>query len=144
MTLKLHVTCSMRSSGSRRLVWTRTTSKRRSIPCCDFCSRLGYDLAMISFVDRDAGVIRAARATGSMTGLVDLTVRPIDGEDILADVVRESRAVIIPDSRTDPRCDRDAVAVSGIRGQIVVPLVSDLVLGTLQVASHTPLDPSSD
>jgi two-component system, NtrC family, sensor kinase len=105
-----------------------------------FCSRLGYDLAMISFVDRDAGVIRAARATGSMSGLVELTVRPIDGEDILAAVVRESRAAIIPDSRTDPRCDRDAVALSGIRGQIVVPLVSDLVLGTLQVASNLPLD----
>ena len=30
-----------------------------------FCSRLGYDLAMISFVDRAAGVIRAARATGA-------------------------------------------------------------------------------
>jgi signal transduction histidine kinase/HAMP domain-containing protein len=105
-----------------------------------FCSRLGYDLAMISFVDRDAGVIRAARATGSMSGLVELTVRSIDGGDILADVVRQSRAVIIPDSRTDSRCDRDAVAVSGIRGQIVVPLVSDTVLGTLQVASQVPLD----
>ena len=108
-----------------------------------FCSRLGYDLAMISFVDRDAGVIRAARATGSMSGLVNLTVRSIDGADILAAVVRESRAVMIPDSRTDSRCDRDAVALSGIRGQIVVPLVSDSVLGTLQVASNMPLDPAS-
>jgi PAS domain S-box-containing protein len=107
-----------------------------------FCSRLGYDLAMISFVDRDAGVIRAARATGSMSGIVDLTVRSIDGDDILAVVVRESRAVVIPDSRTDSRCDRDAVALSGIRGQIVVPLVSDTVLGTLQVAAHLPLDPA--
>jgi signal transduction histidine kinase len=107
-----------------------------------FCSRLGYDLAMISFVDREAGVIRAERATGSMSGLIDLTVRSINGEDILAVVVRESRAVVIPDSRTDSRCDRDAVALSGIRGQIVVPLVSDLVLGTLQVASKLPLDPA--
>ena len=40
-----------------------------------FCSRLGYDLAMISIVDQTAGVIRAARATGRMAGLVDLTVR---------------------------------------------------------------------
>ena len=63
-----------------------------------FCSRLGYDLAMISFVDCDAGVIRAARATGSMAGLVDLTVRSIDGEDILAAVVREGRAVVVSDS----------------------------------------------
>ena len=87
-------------------------------------------------------MIRAARAMGSMTGIVDLTVRSIDGEDILATVVRDSRAVIVPDSTTDPRCDRDAIALSGIRGQIVVPLVSDVVLGTLQVASHQPLDPA--
>jgi two-component system, NtrC family, sensor kinase len=106
-----------------------------------FCSRLGYDQAMISFVDETAGVIRAARATGQMTGLVDLTVRSLAGEDILAEVVRDSRAVVIPDSRSDARCDRDAVALSGIRGQIVVPLVSDLVLGTLQVASLRPFDP---
>jgi PAS domain S-box-containing protein len=108
-----------------------------------FCSRLGYDLAMISFVDRDAGVIRAARATGSMSGLVELTVRSLNGEDILAAVVRDSRAEVVPDSRTDPRCDQDAIALSGIRGQIVVPLVSDTVLGTLQVASNMPLDPAS-
>ncbi len=107
-----------------------------------FCSRLGYDQAMISIVDHPAGVIRGARATGHMAGLVDLTVRSTEGHDILAEVVRESRAVVIPDSRTDPRCDRDAVALSGIRGQIVVPLVSELVLGTLQVASLQPFDPS--
>ena len=35
-----------------------------------FCSQLGYDLAMISLVDREAGVIRAVRATGTMTGVV--------------------------------------------------------------------------
>jgi PAS domain S-box-containing protein len=32
------------------------------------------------------------------------------------------------------------VALSGIRGQIILPLVSDVVLGTLQVASTQPLD----
>ncbi len=99
-----------------------------------FCSRLGYDLAMISLVDREAGVIRAARATGSMTGMVEQTVRPLDGDDILAVVVREGRAIVVADSTVDPRCDQAAVALAGIRGQIVVPLVSDEVLGTLQVA----------
>ena len=61
-----------------------------------FCSELGYDLAMISLVDREAGVIRAVRATGSMTGIVDLTVRPLDGDDILAIAVRENRAIVDP------------------------------------------------
>ncbi len=107
-----------------------------------FCSRLGYDQAMISFIDRTAGVIRAARATGCMTGLVDLTVRSIGGHDILAEVVRDGRAIVIADSRADGRCEPEAIALSGIRGQIVVPLVSDIVLGTLQVASLRPFDPS--
>ena len=60
-----------------------------------FCSRLGYDLAMISLVDRDAGVIRAVRAIGAMAGVVELTVRPLDGDDILAVVVRRAVAVIV-------------------------------------------------
>ncbi len=105
-----------------------------------FCSQLGYDLAMISLVDREAGVIRAVRGTGSMTGIVGLTVRALDGADILAIAVREGRSIIIHDSTTDPRCDQTAVALAAIRGQIILPLVSDEVLGTLQVVSHQPLE----
>jgi len=107
-----------------------------------FCSKLGYDLAMISLVDREAGVVRAVRALGTMTGVVEQTVRPLDGDDILAVVVREGRAVVVADSTLDPRCEPAAVTLSGIRGQIVVPLVGDLVLGTLQVASRQPFDPA--
>ncbi len=107
-----------------------------------FCSELGYDLAMISLVDREAGVIRAVRATGSMTGIVGLTVRPLDGDDILAIAVRENRAIVIPDSRTDPRCDPATVVLSGIRGHIILPMVSDRILGTLQVTTRQALDPA--
>ncbi len=105
-----------------------------------FCSDLGYDLAMISLVDRPSGVIRAVRATGSMAELVGLTVRSLEGGDILSIAVREGRAIVVPDSTVDPRCDPAAVAVSGIRGQIVLPMVSDGVLGTLQVAGRSELD----
>jgi PAS domain S-box-containing protein len=104
-----------------------------------FCSQLGYDLAMISLVDRDAGVIRAVRATGTFAGIVELTVRQLDGDDILAIVARDGRVLFVVDSRVDPRCDPAAVALSGIRGQVVLPLVSDEVLGTLQVASRYPI-----
>jgi two-component system, NtrC family, sensor kinase len=107
-----------------------------------FCARLGYDLAMISLVDRDAGVIRAARATGSMTGLVERTVRQLDGDDILAIVVRENRVIVVADSTVDPRCDRPLARLAEIRGQIVLPLVSDDVVGTLQVAVRSALDAS--
>jgi two-component system, NtrC family, sensor kinase len=105
-----------------------------------FCAQLGYDLAMISLVDHDAASIRAARALGGMTGVVELTVRPLDGDDILAVVVRAGRAIVVADSRLDPRCDPAAVALSGIRGQVVLPLVSAEVLGTLQVASCSPIN----
>jgi two-component system, NtrC family, sensor kinase len=105
-----------------------------------FCSDLGYDLAMISLVDREAGVIRAVRASGRMAEVVGMTVRALNGGDILAIAVREGRAIIVPDSTADSRCDVEAVARSGIRGQIVLPMVSDEVLGTLQVASCSELD----
>jgi two-component system, NtrC family, sensor kinase len=108
-----------------------------------FCTQLGYDHAMISLVDQSAGVIRAARAMGTMTHLVELTVRSLDGDDILAMVAREGQVVVVPDSRLDWRCDQEAIGVSGIRGQVVLPLASDELLGTLQVASRGPIDPDS-
>ena len=100
-----------------------------------FCHQLGYDLAMISLVDREADVIRGVRGAGTMADVVAATVRSLRGEDILAVVVREGRSVVISDSRTDPRCDPSAVDQSQIRGQIVLPLIGENVLGTLQVAT---------
>jgi signal transduction histidine kinase len=107
-----------------------------------FCHRLGYDLAMISLVDREAGVVRGVRGAGTMSDVVDLTVRSLEGDDILAVVARDGRAVVISDSTTDPRCDQSAVALARIHGQIVLPLIGDegLVLGTLQVATPDTLD----
>ena len=35
-----------------------------------FCHQLGYDLAMISLVDREAGVIRGVRGAGTMAEVV--------------------------------------------------------------------------
>jgi PAS domain S-box-containing protein len=108
-----------------------------------FCHQLGYDLAMISLVDREAQLIRGVRGAGTMSEVVDLTVRPLAGDDILAVVAREAKAVVISDSTTDPRCDQGAVALARIHGQIILPLIGDdaPVLGTLQVATPEILDP---
>jgi signal transduction histidine kinase len=106
-----------------------------------FCHQLGYDLAMISLVDREQGVIRAVRGAGSMADVVGLTVRSLDGDDILAQVVRHGHAIIVADSVRDPRCDPSAVRLARIHGQVVLPLVGDEVLGTLQVATPETLDP---
>ncbi len=106
-----------------------------------FCHQLGYDLAMISLVDRPSGVIRGIRGAGTMAEVVGETVRPLDGDDILAVVVRSGRSVVISDSLFDPRCDRLAVQQARICGQIILPLVGVEVLGTLQVATPDRLDP---
>ncbi|WP_165067762.1 ATP-binding protein [Paludisphaera rhizosphaerae] len=108
-----------------------------------FCSRLGYELAMISLVDREAGVVRGVRGGGAMGEIVAETIRPLNGDDILARVVRDGNVEIVPDSTVDPACDHEAVARAELRGQIVLPLASgDEVLGTLQVAVREPLDPA--
>jgi two-component system, NtrC family, sensor kinase len=110
-----------------------------------FCERLGYDRAMISLVDRAEKVIRAVRATGTLAEIVSQTVRPLDGNDILAIVVREGSTIAIPDSLTDDRCEQTARAAAGVRGQIIVPLHSGTdVIGTLQVASRTVLTPTPE
>ncbi|MBV8130199.1 MAG: GAF domain-containing protein [Planctomycetaceae bacterium] len=106
-----------------------------------FCHQLGYDLAMVSLVDREAGVIRGVRGAGTMSEVVAVTVRPLQGDDILAIVVREGHSVVIGDSTTDTRCDQAAVALAQIRGQIILPLIGDEVLGTLQVATPEILLP---
>src|SRR5262249_49689649 len=66
-----------------------------------FCQKLGYDQAMLSLVERDAHVIRAVKAVGSLTSIVARTVRPLQSGDILALVARERRTVVIPDSTRD-------------------------------------------
>jgi PAS domain S-box-containing protein len=105
------------------------------------CSELGYDLSMISLVEREAGVIRAVSASGGMSGVLGLTVRPLDGGDVLAIAVRAGRVIVVRDAMTDPRCDSKAAAVASVRGLVVLPLVSDEVLGTLQVATRSEIDP---
>jgi PAS domain S-box-containing protein len=109
-----------------------------------FCRQLGYDTAMLSLVDRDAGVIRAVKAVGPQEKIVGQTVRPLGGDDILALVVREARTVIIRDATSDPRCEPEAAQAAEVRGLIVVPLVAGEVVGTLQVASRQPLDPGPE
>jgi signal transduction histidine kinase len=109
-----------------------------------FCQRLGYDQAMLSVVDPEARVVRAVKAVGALEKIVGQTVRPLDGGDILAYVVREGRPVVIPDSTKDPRCDQATVAAADIRGHIILPLVRGQVIGTLQVTSRSILDPGPD
>jgi PAS domain S-box-containing protein len=109
-----------------------------------FCRQLGYHTAMLSLVDRDAGVIRAVKAVGPQEKIVGQTVRPLGGDDILAVVVREARTIVVPDAALDPRCEPESARAAEVRGLIVVPLVAGEVVGTLQVASRQPIEPKPD
>jgi PAS domain S-box-containing protein len=110
-----------------------------------FCQRLGYEWAMLSLVDQEAKVIRGVKAVGSLANIVPTTVRPLDSDDILAIVAREGRTVVVADSTQDQRCDQAAVTAAGVCGQIIVPLANaGEVVGTLQVASRTPLHPTAE
>ncbi|HEV3204399.1 MAG TPA: ATP-binding protein [Gemmataceae bacterium] len=109
-----------------------------------FCQRLGYDQAMLSLVDREANVVRAVKAVGSMAEIVSRTVRPLSGTDILAEVAREGQTIIISDSTDDPRCEQEARAAAGVRGQIILPLISGETVGILQVASRAVIDPGPE
>ncbi|MGQ9627565.1 MAG: GAF domain-containing protein [Anaerolineae bacterium] len=98
---------------------------------------VGYDKTMLSLVNREANLIEAKYALGEgMQRIVEETKRELYGPDILAIVAREGKAIIIEDSRLDPRCEQKAVAKSGVVTQVVLPLiVRGEVIGTLQVAS---------
>jgi len=110
-----------------------------------FCQRLGYEQAMISLIDQEARVVRGVRAVGALTEVLQWTVRPLDGDDILAVVARSGQTAFVKESLEDARCDRVAVAAAGIRSQIVVPLLSQgTVVGTLQVGSRLLLDPTPE
>jgi PAS domain S-box-containing protein len=107
-----------------------------------FCRQLGYSTAMLSLIDRDAEVVRAVRAVGELSEIVGRTIRPLGGSDILALVAREGKSAVVADAQRDPRCDQSAAAAAGVRGLIVVPLISGEVVGTLQVASRDPIHPA--
>ncbi len=98
---------------------------------------VGYDKTMLSLVNKEMDIIEAKYAVGEgMQKIVEETRRDLDGPDVLAIAVREGEAVVIEDSRVDPRCDQRAVQKSGVVTQVVLPLtVRDEVIGTVQVAS---------
>jgi signal transduction histidine kinase len=105
----------------------------------------GFPGAMISLVrfnlDRTSNeakeFIIAYKAVGPrFLKIVDHTQRPCEGDDILAIVFREKKARFIPDSRSeDSHCDQEAIKLSGLISQYVLPLkgLGNTVLATLQV-----------
>jgi signal transduction histidine kinase len=106
--------------------------------------RIGYDGAMLSLERREKGMIEAIDAIGSnWRKIKKITKRAIRGDDILAIAVRENRPIVISDSRNQPNCNQDAVAIAKVVAQAVLPLsVSERkAIGAIQVgfATATPI-----
>jgi len=102
---------------------------------------LGCPDTLVSFV-RERGARRfvvGEHGTGRFERVKELTLRALDGPDILSDVVQHGQQVWIADSRADARFDRHAAHVGGIVSQVIVPLMSESrVIGTLQVSLDSP------
>ncbi|HYG82382.1 MAG TPA: FIST N-terminal domain-containing protein [Pyrinomonadaceae bacterium] len=111
----------------------------------DIVEETGFPGAMISLVqpNLDRGIseskesIVAYKARGPrFQKIIDHTRRPCDGNDILAVVYRGQQARFIPDSSSpNSCCDKQAIEMSGIISQYVLPLkrLDDTVFATLQV-----------
>ena len=98
----------------------------------------GFPGAMLSLILPDQGGdhIVAQDAIGNrFERVLEMTRRPLSGEDILALAARENRSQFIADSRQHPYCDSKAVEVGQLISQYVLPLrrLNGTVFGILQV-----------
>jgi len=95
--------------------------------CLDLVFETGYPGAMLSllFRDRPHDWIVAVGAHGErFKRIAKMTVRPMPEDDILAIVAREKSPIFVPDSRKDPRCDPDAINISGLVSMYNIPLIT--------------------
>jgi len=104
----------------------------------------GFPGAMLSLVisnlDRQLGekkryIIAIETIGPRFTEIKEHTKRLVDGEDVLASVTRTKESRFIPDSRKDRSCNQEAIKLSGIISQYVLPMkrLDRTVFGTLQV-----------
>ena len=104
--------------------------------------QLDYECAQLSLFFPEEKLIRAVKANGAFSDIIELTVRDQEGEDILAIVVRNAESKIIEDcEQPEANCDPVAIEKSEIKSQVVVPLITDnKAIGTLQVGDTKRID----
>lgn len=91
--------------------------------------------SLLCLLDDTTQRIRGTFATGDKwPRILTTTNRDINGNDILAHVLRNNKALYIPRVSNDPRCNAEAATLAHITSFFVVPLrVNDELIGTLQV-----------
>ncbi|MDA8292147.1 MAG: diguanylate cyclase [Actinomycetota bacterium] len=101
----------------------------------------GADGAMVSLIDGDDMVVRAAGGTAASV-LGDR--RPLSAT-LLRFAIESGRPILVPDSRTDPRVNRDLSGRVGDHSIICVPFaVAGNVVGSLNVVSSSPGRPLTE
>ena len=99
--------------------------------------KLAFECAQLSLIYPHKREIRAVTSNGPYDPVNKMTVRDLDGSDILAEVIRTRRPAILDDcTKPGSRCDPEATKLSGLLSQLILPLiVGDEIIGTLQVGS---------
>lgn len=91
--------------------------------------------AMLSLYYPDTGMICGHVATGEKwSRIVEITQRPLDGDDVMAIALRDNKAIFVGDARHDPRCDIKTARLADVTCFFVVPVrLDDDLIGTLMV-----------
>ena len=100
-------------------------------------AEMGYENVMISLLDKSEfpHVIKGNRAIGTeWEMIINETVRKYPGDDVLAKVLERKESKFIPDSFKDDEVNINAITVSKIKTQYIIPLwVDKYDIGTLQI-----------
>ena len=97
---------------------------------------LHYECAQLSLVFPEEGLIRAVATNGAFDLIKHITVRDLNGTDILAVVCRDRIPGNVTDCKSLDRfnCDKEAVDLSKLKSQVVLPLFDgERAIGVLQV-----------
>lgn len=97
--------------------------------------KIGYAKGMLSLVNEGSNVIEAKYAQGeNWIKIIDETKRPLNGDDVLALVVRDGVPRLIKNCFQDRSCEQGSIRKSNIKSQFVIPLkVGNRVIGSLQI-----------
>ncbi len=99
-------------------------------------SMIGYRHAWLAMTEPNQTHIRILAFEGVGVGWDDAVVIPIAGDAMIAEILQAAAPVVVADARTDPRTNKEMVAVVGNRTIINVPLaLLDVRLGMFGVGT---------
>jgi signal transduction histidine kinase/ActR/RegA family two-component response regulator len=99
-------------------------------------SLLGYRHAWLAMVEPNLTHVRILAFVGVGTSWDEAVVIPIEGDAMIAEILKAAEPIVVEDARIDPRTNKEMVAVLGNRTIINVPLsLVDVTLGMLGVGT---------